>query len=178
MKAILKNHRQSSRKVRIVADTIRGKSVKQSLIELSFLAKRSSEPIQKLVRSAAANAKNDFSLESDNLYIKEIRVDEGFTLKRWMPRARGRAFPIRKRTSHVFIELAEIDGSKRTKKTRPEVKPTKKPKKVSVEKKKPVEKVAKESKKTSSKVKDEKKTEKKSKPKDTETKQKDKKVKK
>ena len=68
-------------------------------------------PISKLVKSAIANAVNNFDLSEDNLYIKEIKVDEGPTLKRWMPRAHGRATPLRKRTSHVYVTLGEIKDS-------------------------------------------------------------------
>ena len=98
----------SPRKVRLAAGLIRGKKVKFALDQLSFSGKWSSEPVAKLLKSAIANAKNNFGLAEDNLFVKEISVDGGATLKRWMPRAHGRATPLKKRTSHVNITLAEI----------------------------------------------------------------------
>ena len=106
MKAFLKNYRQSPRKVRLVAGLIRGKNVAQAVAELDFLAKRAGLPIKKLLLSAVANAKN-MGVEVENLYIKELRVDKGITMKRMMPAAMGSGHPINKRTSHVNILLAE-----------------------------------------------------------------------
>ncbi len=105
--ASLKNYRQSPRKVRLVATLVQGKSVNDALDTLSFLAKRASTPLHTLLNSAVANAKNNFNIEKDNLFVKEFRVDGGQVLKRRMERARGRAFPIKKRTSHVLLVLAE-----------------------------------------------------------------------
>lgn len=105
-KATLSDYRQSPRKVRVVADTIRGKNVEEALITLSFVPKRSAGPIQKLLASALANAKN-LEIPLDNLIVKEISVNGGKILYRSQPMARGRAFRIRKRTSHVDIVLAE-----------------------------------------------------------------------
>lgn len=103
--AQLSNYRQSPRKVRVVADTVRGKKVGDALIALSFIPKRSALPLKKLLNSALANAKN-LSL-SEDLVVKELRVDNGPTLYRRRPRSRGMANPIRKRTSHVVVVLAE-----------------------------------------------------------------------
>ncbi len=103
--ASLKNYRQSPRKVRSVANLVRGKSVDQALNTLNFLSKKAADPLYGLLLSAIANAKNNFKIEKDNLIIKEIRVDAGYILKRRMPRARGSAFPINKRTSHVNLVL-------------------------------------------------------------------------
>src|SRR5581483_10280178 len=100
--AKLSNYRQAPRKVRLVADLVRGKSVTRALAILGTLPKRASEPMQKLIRSAAANVK-DASPES--LYISKIAVNGGVVFKRFMPRARGRAAQILKRTSHVTIVL-------------------------------------------------------------------------
>lgn len=108
VKAILKNYRQSPRKVRLVANTVRGQKVDKAIMNLSFVPKRSALPIQKLIESAAANAKNNFNLDSDSLFIKSIQVDQGFTMKRWRPRARGVAHPIRKKTCKVTVV---VDGS-------------------------------------------------------------------
>jgi large subunit ribosomal protein L22 len=108
--ALLNNYRQSPRKVRLVATLLSGKSVTEALVMLQFVSKRASGPISTLINSAVANAKNNFSLDKENLFIKELRVDSGPVLKRRMPRARGRAFPIHKRTSHVRLVLAEKVG--------------------------------------------------------------------
>lgn len=106
MKAFLKNYRQSPRKVRLVADLIKGKKVNKALVELDFLTKRASAPIQKLLSSAVANAKN-LGADVENLIVKEMRVDKGIVMKRMMPRAMGRGARINKRTSHVTVVLAE-----------------------------------------------------------------------
>ncbi|MBI2086993.1 MAG: 50S ribosomal protein L22 [Candidatus Zambryskibacteria bacterium] len=102
IKAELKNYRQSPRKVRVVADTVRGKRVEEALILLDFIPKRSSLPLKKLIASAYANGG-----KNDNLFIKEIQVNAGPTLYRRQPRSRGMANPIRKRTSRVSVILAE-----------------------------------------------------------------------
>lgn len=107
MKSFLKNYRQSPRKVRLVADTVRGKKVDVALRDLAFVTKRATDPIAKLIMSAVANAKNNNSVSEDNLYIKEIQVNKGIVLKRIMPRARGSAARINKRSSHVSITLEE-----------------------------------------------------------------------
>jgi large subunit ribosomal protein L22 len=105
MKASLKNYRQSSRKVRLVADLIRGKKATQALTELQFLPKRAGEVIAKMLNSAIANAENNFKVSADTLFIKEIEVNEGVTLKRYRPRARGVAKRINKRTSNINLSL-------------------------------------------------------------------------
>ncbi len=118
VKAELKSYRQSPRKVRVVAQTVKGKRVSEALTLLSFVPKRSALPIQKLVASALANAKN-LSIPTDNLVIKELRVDAGPTLFRRLPRSRGMANPIKKRTSRVLVTL--VEGSpKKVKKSKPE----------------------------------------------------------
>jgi large subunit ribosomal protein L22 len=106
--AILRNYRQSPRKVRVVANTIRGKKASDALTILTFLNKKAKTPLMGLLASAIANAKNNFNIDHDGLFVKEIRVDGGVTLKRRMPRARGMAYPINKRTSHVIITLAPV----------------------------------------------------------------------
>lgn len=108
MKASMTHLRISPRKVRMVVDTVRGKSVSQALNILAFTRKKAAIPVQKLLKSAVANAaENEGISDVDNLVIDRITVDEGPTLKRYMPRARGRATPIRKGTSHVRIMLRE-----------------------------------------------------------------------
>ncbi len=109
--AKLSNYRGSPRKVRLVADLVRGKKVADAMNILAFTTKRATDPISKLLSSAVANAKN-MSLDISSLMVKEIRVDGGIVLKRSMPRARGSAFPIRKRTSHVFVSLVEAPAKK------------------------------------------------------------------
>ena len=105
-RAKLTNYRQSPRKVRLVADAVRGKSVEEAITTLSFIPKRSALPLQKLIASALANAKT-LSLPTENLIVKEIKVDAGTTLYRSQPRSyRGGNSTIRKRTSHVSVMLA------------------------------------------------------------------------
>jgi large subunit ribosomal protein L22 len=105
MKAVLKNYRQSPRKVRLLADLVRGKKVQDALNTLTFVNKRASEPFAKVIRSAVANAKS-LGVDVGTLVIKSVAVDKGIVLKRFMPRARGSAARINKRNSHISVELA------------------------------------------------------------------------
>ncbi len=119
--ASLNNYRQSPRKVRSVANLVRGKSVNDALNTLNFLSKKAADPLYGLLMSAIANAKNNFQIEKDGLMIKELRVDVGAIMKRRMPRARGNSYPINKRTSHVLLVLVpqigkEIKVEKKVKK--------------------------------------------------------------
>ena len=108
MKASATHIRIAPRKVRTVVDTVRGKSVSQAMSILAFTRKKAALPVQKLLKSAVANAaENNGISDVDTLVIDRIVIDEGPTLKRFMPRARGRATPIRKRTSHIRIILRE-----------------------------------------------------------------------
>lgn len=136
IKAKLNYLRISPRKVRLVADLIRGKDVTQAKAILNFTVKRAAKPILKLLNSAVASAKNDFHKEENNLYIKTIKVDEGPALKRWMPRARGRADLIKKRTSHITLILSEKEEklTKEKEKEEEEKAPLQKEKKVVEEK--------------------------------------------
>ena len=111
VKASLKHLRMSPRKARLVIDVIRKMPVTTALDQLKFINKKATDPIACLVKSAIANAVNTYNLEIDNLYIKEIRSDEGVMLKRWMPKAHGRATAIRKRGCHLNIIIAEIKES-------------------------------------------------------------------
>jgi large subunit ribosomal protein L22 len=106
MKAILKNYRQSPRKVRLVADVIRGKKVTDALAMLKFVDKRASGPFAKVVASALANAVAQ-GKSPERLIVKKVAVDKGTTLKRFTPRARGSASRINKRSSHISVELGE-----------------------------------------------------------------------
>lgn len=106
MKAFLKSYRQAPRKVRLVANLIKGKTVPRAIAELDVLPKRASEPMKKLLLSAVANAKENDGISDINvLLVKEVRVDQGVILKRSMPRAHGSAYPIHKHTSHIMLEL-------------------------------------------------------------------------
>jgi large subunit ribosomal protein L22 len=114
--ASLKNYRISPRKVRLVADMIRGKGVAEAGNILTNANKKAKDPLNDLLASAVANAKNNFNIDADSLFVKEIRVDQGYVLKRHMPVSRGSAHPIKKRTSHVSIMLApKTDKQKKTK---------------------------------------------------------------
>ena len=105
--ATLRYARISSRKVKIVADLIRGKNVDEALAIVKFTPKASSDIIEKLLKSAMANAENNHDMKSENLYIAEIYANQGPTLKRIRPAAKGSASRIRKRTSHITIVLKE-----------------------------------------------------------------------
>lgn len=106
-KAIARYVRISPRKVRQVVDLIRGKDVQEALAILQFTPKRATEPVTKVLNSAVANAEHNYEMDTDSLYVKEIYVDEGPTLKRIRPRAMGRADQIRKRTSHITVVVSE-----------------------------------------------------------------------
>lgn len=107
--AQLKNYRQSPRKVRLVADFIRGRSVDRSLALLSTLPKRAALPLAKLLRSAVSNAKG---LNSGDLFVSRIEVNGGIVFRRTMPRARGRGALIRKKSSLITIELSKKEDKK------------------------------------------------------------------
>ena len=106
-KATLRYARISSRKVKIVADLIRGKNVDEALAIVKFTPKASSVIIEKLLKSAIANAENNNGMKHENLYVAEIFANQGPTLKRIRPAAKGSAVRIRKRTSHITIVLRE-----------------------------------------------------------------------
>ena len=106
-KATLRYARISARKVKIVADLIRGKNVDEALAIVKFTPKASSEIIEKLLKSAIANAENNHNMKHENLYVAEIYANQGPTLKRIRPAAKGSAVRIRKRTSHITIVLRD-----------------------------------------------------------------------
>jgi large subunit ribosomal protein L22 len=108
--ARLNEYRQSPRKVRLVATLMKGKRALDAISLLNVTIKEASGPLKKLVEAAISDAKNNFNIGSENLFIKEFRVDAGTTMKRSMPRARGSAFPIKKRTSHITLVLEERVG--------------------------------------------------------------------
>ncbi len=105
MKAYLKNYRQAPRKVRIVADLIKGKEVSRALLILDTTPKRATRQLTNLVKSAIANAKNNDDISTDGLFIKEIRVDKGLKMRRYMPKAQGRASGYDKHSSNVTLVL-------------------------------------------------------------------------
>ncbi len=145
MKAVLNNYKQSPRKVRLVADFIRGKNVVAAEAELSFLTKRAALPFQKLLASAVANALVNGGIAKENLFVKEVRVDKGIVMKRVMPRAFGRASRINKRSSHLIIVLGDKaeKTDKKTKKAKTVKAEAKPEKKVTAKKAAPKKKVAK-----------------------------------
>lgn len=106
-KAIARNIRIAPRKVRLVVDLIRGKQVGEALAVLAHTPKAASPVVEKLVKSAMANAEHNYSLDVSSLKISKVFVDEGPTLKRFRPRAMGRASRINKRTSHITVILSE-----------------------------------------------------------------------
>ena len=106
-KAVAKYVRIAPRKVRVVMDLIRGKNVAGAFAILKFTPKVGAEVVEKVLRSAVANAENNFDMDVDKLYVSSAFVDQGPTLKRIHPRSRGQAFKILKRTSHVTIVVNE-----------------------------------------------------------------------
>jgi large subunit ribosomal protein L22 len=101
--------RISPRKVRLVSDLIKGQKIKDAQNILHSVVKRSASPIFKLLNSAIANAKHNFQIDKDSLFVKNVLVNKGPTLKRSLPRARGTATPINKRSSHITIILNTKD---------------------------------------------------------------------
>jgi large subunit ribosomal protein L22 len=107
VRAKLKFARIGPRKAQLVADLIRGKGSEEALSVLMFTKKSAAKTISKLLKSAIANAGQNKTIDVDRLYVKKITVDQGPTMKRFMPRALGRATTIRKRSSHILIVLDE-----------------------------------------------------------------------
>ncbi|MDQ0256011.1 large subunit ribosomal protein L22 [Evansella vedderi] len=106
-KAVAKQVRIAPRKVRLVVDLIRGKGVGEAISILRHTPKKASPVVEKLLNSAIANAEHNYEMEPDNLVVSKVYVDEGVTLKRFRPRAMGRASRINKRTSHITLVLTE-----------------------------------------------------------------------
>ena len=116
VKAKLNNLRIAPRKVRAVANLIKGKNVNDALSQLSYFVRKSVEPIKKLLDSAIANAENNLNMVRDNLYVKEFIVNEGTKLKRFRAKGFGRAALIQKKTSHLRLVLDERTPGLRTEK--------------------------------------------------------------
>ena len=102
-RAIAKNVRVTPRKARLVMDLVRGKDVKEALGILSNVNRAASEPVMKLIKSAAANATNNFGMDADSLYIAQIWANDGLRMKRYLPRAKGSASGLVKRNSHLYV---------------------------------------------------------------------------
>ena len=114
MEAYLKNYRQSPRKVRLVANVVKGKKVPDALIALEYTVKRASDPLATLIKAAASNASHNFGVPVDMLVVRSLTVNKGIILKRMMPRARGSGARINKRTSHVHVVLGDSREAKAT----------------------------------------------------------------
>ncbi len=110
MRAVAKYVRIAPRKARLVADEVRGKSYPEATSILRFTNKRAAKIIGDVIDSAAANAEHNMDIGPEELFVREIRVDEGPTIKRYRARAMGRATMIRKRTSHISVELGAPVG--------------------------------------------------------------------
>ncbi len=107
VRAQAKHIRQSPYKVRRVLDLVRGLPVDEARVVLEFTNRKAADTVIKVLDSAVANAEHNFALDAEELFVAEAYADEGPTLKRWRPRARGRATKIRKRTSHITIIVAD-----------------------------------------------------------------------
>ncbi len=102
-RAVLRNFRMSPTKVRLVADVVRGKPVREALAILQYMPHKAAGEIARVIKSASANADNNFQMSPEDLVVKTIMVDAGPMIKRFMPRARGRGDRILKRTSHITV---------------------------------------------------------------------------
>jgi len=122
IKAKLKYLRIAPRKVRLVADLIRGRKAEEAAVILKFIAKRAAKPISKLLHSALANAENNFQAKAEKLYISKITVDEAPKMKRWRARSRGRSMQIQKKSSHITIILEEEEKTEQQSKIQKEQK--------------------------------------------------------
>ena len=107
VKAVAKDVGISPQKVRLVVDTVRGKKVDEALIVLSFIPKPAAKALSKVIKSAVANAENNFQMPSADLRITDIFANKGHTLKRFRPKSRGRISPILKRSSHITVLVEE-----------------------------------------------------------------------
>ena len=107
VRAQLRHIRMSPQKVRLVLDVVRGKPAQEALAILQFLPHRAARPVRSTIKSAMANAENNFNMDPDELVITRCSADEGRTLKRWRPRARGAVNQILKRSSHITVVVAE-----------------------------------------------------------------------
>jgi large subunit ribosomal protein L22 len=102
--------RGSTRKARLVTDAIRGRSVEEAAALLKFMPQHAAKDVAGVLKSAAANAENNHNLAADELRVFDARADKGPTIKRWRPRAQGRAFPIHKGVTHITVTVADREG--------------------------------------------------------------------
>ena len=124
VRAVAKWVRISPRKARLVIDHIRGRTVPEARTVLAFTTRAAAREIEKVLRSAVANAEANHELIGDDLYISEAHVDDGLIIKRWQPRARGRVARIKKRTCHITIKRSPVDGARPlTRAPEPELEP-------------------------------------------------------
>jgi len=103
--------RGSTRKARLVVDVVRGRPVEEAMALLKFMPQAAAKDVAKVVKSAAANAESNHNLAADELFIVDARADEGPTLKRFQPRAQGRAFPIHKPMTHISVTVADREDT-------------------------------------------------------------------
>ena len=123
-KAVAKYVRMSSSKLKPVADLVRGKDLNEALTILKFTPGKGSELVEKVVKSAAANAENNHDMNPDELYVAEINANQGPTMKRWRPGAQGRAGMILKRTSNIYVTLREKPAKQAAKAEEPKAEET------------------------------------------------------
>ena len=116
IRAVAKYIRISPKKIRLVVDLIRDMSLNKAIETLSFLPHRAARPLLKVINSAIANAENNFGLKKEDLQIKSLIVNQGPALKRWVPKARGVATPIKRRSSHITVILAATKAGESIKK--------------------------------------------------------------
>ena len=109
-RAIARYVRIAPRKARQVVELVKGKDAQEALAILGHTRKRGAELVSKVLKSAVANAEHNLELDKDDLYVADVRIDEGPTMKRWRPRMRGMPAPILKRTSHITVVVREKDG--------------------------------------------------------------------
>jgi len=110
VRAIARHIDMSPRKVRLVGNAIKGKSVREAMAALQLIPNKAGDLIAKVVKSAAANAENNYNLSTDDLYVVQVLADQGRSLKRWRARARGRAAPIIKRSCHITVVVKEREA--------------------------------------------------------------------
>ncbi len=110
VRAIARHIRMSPRKVRLVGNAIKGMGVREAMAALLLIPNKAGDPIAKAVKSAAANAENNYNLSTDDLYVVQVVADPGRSLKRFRARARGRAAPIIKRSSHITVVVKEREA--------------------------------------------------------------------
>jgi len=123
--------RIAPRKTRLVVDAVRGLDVSEAINRLSVINKRASTPITKVIKSALANAEHNFNCKKENLFVSEIRVDDGPAFSRWMPKAFGRATPLLKKTSHLRVVLEEKIPSEQKQETQKKIKTAQENKRIS-----------------------------------------------